>query len=256
MRTAFLFMFLMLVAVSVAPGLQAQGATEAPEGFTMYAIQGPGINAPPMPFKIEGDKFISPEGGMVTVTESHLTEDRVDFKLQVPGADVHYVGVRDGDVFAGFGFVLEGDQRDMAPVSFIPVGQTATIEPDPSMFASAPGISRVEVVPGGATLEPGQPRRFVARVYDEAGNEIVDPDVEWYAGGSRTRIDTEGEVVSMEAGTKQVVALVNGAIGMAEITVLNPKIDSLTIFNEVPGELAVGSHVPLELDALNSVNRW
>jgi hypothetical protein len=43
---------------------------------------------------------------------------------------------------------------------------------------------------------------------------------------------------------------------MAEITVLNPQIDSLTIFNDVPGELAVGSQVPLELDGMNSVNRW
>lgn len=256
MRAGIVFMFLMLVAVSMAPGLQAQGAIEAPEGFTMYSIEGPGINAPPLPFKIEGDQFVAPEGGMVTVTESHLTDDRVDFKLQVPGADVHYVGVRDGEVFAGFGFVLEGDQRDVAPVSFIPVGQTAAIEPDPSMFASAPGISRIEVVPGEATLEPGQPRRFVARVYDDSGNEVTDSDVEWFVGGSRTRIDTQGEVVSLEAGTKQIVALVNGAIGMAEITVLDPKIDSLTIFNDVPGQLAVGSQVTLELDGMNSVNRW
>ena len=136
-------------------------------------------------------------------------------------------------------------------------GPPPDFAPDPGILATAPGISRVEVVPGGVTLEAGEPRRFVVRAFDESGTEIADPDVEWYAAGGRTRMTVDGEFTGFDAGEDQIAALVNGAaMGLTTVTVNEPAISSLAVRTEVPPRLAVGSRVVLELDALNSVHRW
>ena len=74
-------------------------APEIPPGYTVYQVLGPGIDAPPLPFKIEGDRLVAPEGGMVTVTGGRVTEDRIDVTMDVPGATVRFLGTRDGDAF-------------------------------------------------------------------------------------------------------------------------------------------------------------
>ena len=81
-------------------------APEIPPGYTVYQVLGPGIDAPPLPFKIEGDRLVAPEGGMVTVTGGRVTEDRIDVTMDVPGATVRFLGTRDGDAFTGYSFLV------------------------------------------------------------------------------------------------------------------------------------------------------
>ncbi|HET6343027.1 MAG TPA: hypothetical protein VFG78_12695, partial [Gemmatimonadota bacterium] len=241
----------------LSTGVSRAQTTDVPPGYTVYQILGPGVNAPPLPFKIEGDRLVAPEGGMVTVTGGRVTEDRIDVTMEVPGATVRFLGTRDGDAFTGYSFLVSEDDRDMIPLSMTPVGQETDFTPDPGILATAPGISRVEVVPGGVTLQAGEPRRFVVRAFDESGAEIADPDVEWYAAGGRTRMTVDGEFTGFEAGESQIAALVSGAaMGVTTVNVNEPEIASLSVQTEVPSRLAVGSRVTLELHALNSVHRW
>ena len=142
----------------------------------------------------------------------------------------------------------------MLPVALVPVGQEAPVEPNFEMFRSAPGISRVDVVPNNITLDSEQTQRFVARAYDEAGAEIAGSDVEWFSLGGT--ISEAGDFVGMNAGERVVVAVVNNAIGTAAVTVSSPKIESISVYTDVPPEIVVGSRVPLEIDALNSIHRW
>lgn len=234
---------------------RAQGI-EIPEGFTAYQLLGPGINAPPLPFRIEGDRMATPEGGMVTVVESRIEGGRLDMTMEVPGGTARYVADRRGDAFSGFMFLDMQGERDVLPVQMIPQGEDEGPTPDPAAFATGPGVSRIEVVPGDARLEAGESRRFVARVYDESGRELADPDVEWYGGGSRVIVTEDGEFRGLAAGTKQVVALVGGAFGAADVEVAEPRIGSITLFTDVPARLAAGSRVPLDYDALDSTQRW
>ncbi|MFN2382969.1 MAG: LVIVD repeat-containing protein [Gemmatimonadota bacterium] len=246
-----------LFALAIPVFAWAQEMPEIPAGFTGYVISGPGINAPPLPFRIEGDRMVSPEGpGIVTITESHLTADRLSMTIQTPQGPARYVAVREGDAFAGLLFIEnDGDGgREVAPVTMVPMGQETSLKPDLAVFASAPGISRVEIVPGGVTLASGEHRTFVARAYDEAGAEIASPDVQWYSMGGQ--MSPAGEFFGINAGERTLLALVNGAIGTTTVTVLKPTISSLSVFTKVPSQLAVGSHVPLEFHGLNSAHRW
>ncbi len=246
--------FPLVVPASTA---RAQGGPEIPEGYTAYQLLGPGINAPPLPFRVEGDRMVAPEGGMITVQESRLEGDRLDMTLDVPGGTARYVARRHGDAFAGFMMFYMGEgERDVAPVSLIPTGGDESLRPDPGAFAAAPGVSRIEVVPADARLEAGETRRFVARVYDADGDEVAQPDVEWFGGGSRVIMTESGEFRSMSPGTKQVVAFVDGAFGFAEVEVAEPTIGSIVLFTDVPARVAAGSRVALDYDALDSVNRW
>ena len=61
------FLALPLV-LPLSAGVSSAQTPEIPPGYTAYQILGPGINAPPLPFKIEGERLLTPEGGMVTVT--------------------------------------------------------------------------------------------------------------------------------------------------------------------------------------------
>jgi hypothetical protein len=231
---------LILAATAVA-----QQAPTVPAGYTPYVLQGAGVNTPPLPLKVEGDRIVAPEGGMVTVTDSRLTGDRVSMTLETPMGSMSFVGVRDGDVFAGFMF-QRGERPCATPVSLVPAGRQTDLALDPIVLATAHGISRVEIVPGNVTLKSGEPRAFVARVFDESGTEITDPEVEWFSSGGT--IMPEGEFTGINPDGRTIVALVNGtAVGTTEVTVESPAIASLTVFTEVPSRLAVGSRVPLEV---------
>ncbi|MGH7556186.1 MAG: hypothetical protein ACREMD_00090 [Gemmatimonadota bacterium] len=255
-RRRLWFLILPLLLSLSANVLTAQ-SPDIPEGYTAYAILGPGVNAPLLPFRIEGDRLVTPEGGMVTVIESRLTDDRIDMTLDVPGGTARFLGIREGDAFAGYMFLVSDGERDLVPITLTPAGREADVVPDPGVLASAPGISRVDIVPSEAILDPGEPRRFVARVFDESGSELPDPEVEWFAGGSRTQMTAEGEFTGFEAGERQVVALVGGqAMALTTVTVEAPVIASLSVYTDVPSRLAVGSRVRLEIDALNSIHRW
>lgn len=254
MRTLHVPVLVLAAGLFLAGSARAQEAPPIPEGFTAYQLQGPGIGAPPLPFRIEGDRIIAPEGGMVSITESSVTPDRLSMTLETPDGQARFLGVREGEVFSGFLFLEGEEQRGVVPVSFVPVGSQGSLEPDASVFASAPGISRMEVVPGNVTLKSGERRRFVARVYDDSGQELAEPAVEWYSMGGQ--ITPDGEFFGINEGERHVVALVGDAMAMTTVTVLAPEIASLSLFTDVPARLAVGSAVPLDFDALNSAHRW
>ncbi|MGH7558697.1 MAG: hypothetical protein ACREMD_13135 [Gemmatimonadota bacterium] len=64
---------IVLAAVGVlilAVTARAQQEPTIPEGYIGYLISGPGINAPPLPFKIEGDRIVAPNynSGLWTFT--------------------------------------------------------------------------------------------------------------------------------------------------------------------------------------------
>lgn len=243
-----------LVALPAPDPLGAQ-TVEIPAGYTAYLIEGPGINAPPLPFRIEGERLVTPEGGIVGVTESRIGTERATFTLETPDGPAKFVGRRVGDAFAGFLFIVEEGNRDAVALTITPAG-TERPEVRYAEYASAPGVSRIEVVPGGITIEAGEARRFVARVYDETGAERPDPAVEWYSDGSRTRMNADGEFTGLGPGEVRIVAVVDGAIGTTTITVAEPRISGITLFTVIPARLAVDSRVPLEYHALSSVHRW
>jgi hypothetical protein len=228
-----------------------------PEGYTAYRLEGPGIGAPPLPFKIEGERLSAPPelAMFLAVTESQVTADRVTASLQTPQGPARLVAVREGDVFAGFLLGVEPDgDRFGVPVTFTPVDQETTMRPDLAAFGSAPGVSRIEIVPGDVAIKAGEPQRFVARVFDESGQEIAEPGVEWYAGGGT--ISAAGEFRSERAGEAMVFAVVQGAIGGTGVTVSGPDVARLKITTEVPERLAAGSRIWFDADALSSVHRW
>jgi hypothetical protein len=252
MRTAFALTSLFLLAAASAANALAQ-APEIPPGYTAYQIVAPGIGAPPLPFKIEGDKLLSPEGSPVQVLSSHLTEDRATFEILPPGeSPARFVGIRKGPVFEGL--IIIAEERAAIPATFAPADQEVAGPPDLSSFASAPGISRVEVVPASATVKAGETRRFVARVFDESGAEVVREDVEWYSAGGR--ISPAGEFRGVNPGQRTIIAIVGGAIATATVEVTRPDVASLSVFTDVPGRLAVGSRIPLEFDGMTVVHRW
>jgi hypothetical protein len=250
-RSAFLTPLFVLALTAPAAG---QDGPAIPEGFTAYMITGPGINAPPLPFRIEGDHFVMPENAIVSLTESRIDGDRMSMTIETPGGPARIVAIRDGDAFAGYVFIEEDGERGFAPITMVPEGGHTSLEPGPELFATAPGISRVEVVPGGIALASGEKRAFVARAFDESGAEIAEPEVSWYAAGGT--ITAEGEFVGYNAGERQVLAFVNGAIATTTVTVSEPGIQEIVLYSPVPGRLAAGSRVPLEYDALNSIHRW
>ncbi len=251
---------LALIAVTAGSTItsqaMAQDAPTIPAGYTPYQLVGQGINAPPMPFKIDADKIVTPEspGTFVQVTDSQVTDDRAQMEFDTPFGPGRFVGTRDGDAFVGLWFSLGEDNRFVIPIALVPVGQDTQLEPSFDMFRAAPGISRVEVVPSNITLDSEQTQRFVARAYDEAGVEIADSDVEWFSLGGT--INQSGDFVGVNAGDRVVVAVVNNAIGTAAVAISSPKIESISVYTNVPSRLVTGSRVPLEIDALNSIHRW
>jgi len=240
----------------VAPATSRSQDIPIPEGFTAYIVQGPGINAPPLPFRIEGQRLITPPDGMVTVVESRIESDRATFTLNVPGGTAEFIGRRQRDEFGGFLLIVEEDERDIVPVTFTPAGREPAIEPDMADYARAPGVSRIDVVPGDARLDAGEQRRFVARVYDESGNELRTPEVQWYALGQRASVDTDGVFFGTGSGTKHVVAFYGGAFGVAAVEIAEPTIASLVVYSDVPSRLAAGSRLPLSIHGLDNLGRW
>ncbi|HUP00340.1 MAG TPA: hypothetical protein VM737_02310 [Gemmatimonadota bacterium] len=250
----------LVLATGLAFGAPAAGQEETPAippGFTAYQLVGQGINAPPIPLRIEADRIISPEGPevMITVTGSEVSADRMSMQMSTPFGPARFVGVREGDAFAGYLFVEMGDERGAVPVALVPVGQATDLSPGSGDLSRGPGISRVEIVPGDVSLKSGERRAFVARVFNDSGAEVTSPEVKWFAmGGSITEA---GEFVGLNAGERMVIALVDGkAVATTTVTVAEPEIASLAVYTDVPARLAVGSRVPLEVHGLNAIHRW
>lgn len=232
----------------------AQQAT-IPEGYTPYTISGEGIGGfPPVPFKIEDDRVTTPEGAMLQIAESSLTEDRIELMFETPFGPAKFSGTRDGDRFQGLLFNLDPSSRWAIPVNLRPASEPAAAFPTFDQFASAPGVSRIEIVPGSADLPSGETRRFVARAYDDTGNEIVDPAVEWYSLGGM--ITEQGEFKGMNAGERIVIAYFDGAVGVAPVTISAPAITSLKLRSYLPDRMSVDSRATIDVDALNAINRW
>jgi hypothetical protein len=244
------------LALPFAPAALRGQAPAVPEGFVAYVLQGPGLSLPPLPFRIDGERLESPPGSMISVEEGRLDAERADLTFGVPGGTARFLGRRRGDELAGYLLVVQGGVRDAVPVTITPAGREPAIEPDLSFHRSAPGVSRIEVVPGDARLAAGERRAFVARVFDESGTELPDARVEWFALGQRAAVGEDGVFSATGAGTRRVVALYGGAFGAATIEVAEPRIDSLVVQAEIPTRMAVGSRAPIAVHALDDVNHW
>ena len=237
----------------VAGTARAQQPAAIPAGFTTYIVQGEDINVPPLPLRIEGDRILTPEGGMLSILESHLTDDRITMTMETPMGPIGFVGVRSGDAFTGY--FLNRNERGAALVTLEPAGREADRAPDPRLLSSGEGVSRVEIVPANVTLKSDEHQGFVARVFDESGAETSDAEVEWFSTDGT--ITPEGDFHGLNAGERTIVALVNGVVfGTTTVTIERPAIASLAVYTDVPSRLAVGSVVALDLDALNAVHRW
>ncbi|HEU4463979.1 MAG TPA: hypothetical protein VFS53_02935 [Gemmatimonadota bacterium] len=244
------------IAVALAPGAVRGQSPPVPAGFTAYVLQGPGLSLPPLAFRIDGDRLVSPPGAMISVEAGRLEADRADLTFGVPGGTAHFLGRRRADELAGYLLIVQGGVRDAVPVTITPAGREPGIEPDLGFHRTAPGISRIEVVPADARLAAGERRAFVARVFDAAGTEVPDARVEWFALGQRAAVGEDGVFSATGAGTRHVVALYGGAFGAAAVEVAEPRIDSLVLQADVPSRVAAGSVVPIAVHALDDVNRW
>jgi hypothetical protein len=241
--------------VITAGSAVAQDGPPIPEGYTAYLIQGEGISAPPLPFKVEADRVTTPPGGIVTVTESSIEGDRVRFVMDTPVGPATFLGHKRGDAFVGFVFFVEDDRNVATPVGFVPMGEEVEVVPDLADLGRSVSISRVELLPGDVSIKAGERRRFVARVFDASGQEIQPERVEWYSSGGT--ISPEGEFVGINPAPRRVVALVDGeVVAMATVTVTKADVVDLSVFTNVPSRMTVGSRLPLEFDALNAVHRW
>jgi hypothetical protein len=75
---------------------QAQQPPATPARFTAYVVQGEDVNVPPLPLRLEGDRIVAPEGGMFSILESHLTDDRITMTMETPVGPVGFLGIREG----------------------------------------------------------------------------------------------------------------------------------------------------------------
>ncbi len=62
LRNTLIALIAVTAGSTITSQATAQDAPTIPAGYTPYQLVGQGINAPPMPFKIEGDKIVTPEG--------------------------------------------------------------------------------------------------------------------------------------------------------------------------------------------------
>jgi len=150
------------LVMGAAVGVRSAAAQmpSIPPGYTAYQIEAPGVGAPPLPLKFEGDRLVTTEeiAPFFSIPESHVTSDRIEATFIFEGTDrVRLRAVRHGDAFAG---IIYGRDEEGAgfglPVVFRPLESEVEIEPDLTVFASAPGISRVEILAPEGSLKAGE----------------------------------------------------------------------------------------------------
>src|SRR2546426_12397808 len=74
--------------------------------------------------------------------------------------------------------------------------------------ATPPGfpVARLEITPAAAAVEVGQQLRLTARAFDAAGQPVPRAQMEWFAAGYESDVDSTGLVTGSYAGVARVAA--------------------------------------------------
>src|SRR2546426_10061576 len=74
--------------------------------------------------------------------------------------------------------------------------------------ATPPGfpVARLEITPAAAAIEVGQQLRLTARAFDAAGQPVPRAQIEWFAAGYESDVDSTGVVTGGYAGVARVAA--------------------------------------------------
>src|SRR2546428_5207722 len=75
--------------------------------------------------------------------------------------------------------------------------------------ATPPGfpVARVGITPAAAAIEVGQQLRLTARAFDAAGQPVPRAQIEWFAAGYESDVDSTGLVTGSYAGVARVAAV-------------------------------------------------
>src|SRR5437879_13129644 len=75
--------------------------------------------------------------------------------------------------------------------------------------ATPPGfpVARLEITPAAAAIEVGQQLRLTARAFDAAGQPVPRAQIEWFAAGYESDVDSTGLVTGTYAGVARVAAV-------------------------------------------------
>src|SRR5438445_5808151 len=75
--------------------------------------------------------------------------------------------------------------------------------------ATPPGfpVARLEITPAAAAVEVGQQLRLTARAFDAAGQPVPRAQIEWFAAGYESDVDSTGVVTGGYAGVARVAAV-------------------------------------------------
>src|SRR2546425_11006956 len=67
-------------------------------------------------------------------------------------------------------------------------------------------VARLEITPAAAAVEVGQQLRLTARAFDAAGQPVPRAQIEWFAAGYESDVDSTGVVTGGYAGVARVAA--------------------------------------------------
>src|SRR3989442_6213364 len=75
--------------------------------------------------------------------------------------------------------------------------------------ATPPGfpVARLEITPAAAAVEVGQQLRLTARAFDAAGQPVPRAQIEWFAAGYESDVDSTRVVTGGYAGVARVAAV-------------------------------------------------
>src|SRR2546422_5520595 len=68
-------------------------------------------------------------------------------------------------------------------------------------------VARLEITPAAAAVEVGQQLRLTARAFDAAGQPVPRAQIEWFAAGYESDVDSTGVVTGGYAGVARVAAV-------------------------------------------------
>lgn len=122
--------------------------------------------------------------------------------------------------------------------------------------AQSPSVTRVELSPDTLRMRVGETQTISLTAYDTDGEVVIPEEVGWFAGWENTRIDQQGNIQAINAGSTIAGAAVSpgngeGAPIVGRIAVVVEPADPHGIRIIAPPDLPVGSFVPLEAVAID-----
>lgn len=115
-----------------------------------------------------------------------------------------------------------------------------------TVVAAPATVARVAVSPGGAVLQIGETRQYIARAFDAADGEIHGRVVEWISDAPEVATVTPGGVVvAVKAGYGQITAKIDGVSGTVALTVPAREAVRSVIVSPSPTSVFVNTYVQL-----------